>query len=260
MSATEIEIAFRVLYGRSWGQTGDVKLPEEDEVARRNHASLLFGEVLPEGVCKLLDDHHLDAGHAERMVDLGCGFGKLVLQAFLTYPNLISVTGIELCASRFQEAKRRMAALACSNPDLFIWRPALDGLSGELVEGRRTLKIVCGDMFHCIAARHADIVICETNVPIERHADLAQLIGASKSNSRILMYHTLRTMPGVCIEIPSAHDQKQRDPIITMISIGHDRSNLFQQVAPFDSSVTTTWAREKGHHFDLWRHLAPHHA
>jgi predicted RNA methylase len=260
MSANEIEIAFRVLYGRSWGQTGDVKLPEEDEVARRNRASLLFGEVLPEGVCKLLDGQHLDAGSAQRMVDLGCGFGKLVLQAFLTYPNLMSVTGIELCVSRFQEAKRRMAALAFSNPDLFTWRSSADGLSGELIEGRRTLKIVCGDMFGCTEARHADIVICETNVPIERHADLAQLIGASKSNSRILMYHTLRTIPGVCIELPSAtlsSDQKHRDPIITMISIGHDRTNKFEQVAPFDSSVTTTWAREKGHHFDLWRHL-PH--
>lgn len=43
-------------------------------------SSLLYGEVLPDGVAKMLDADHLDAANATCLVDLGAGTGKLALQ------------------------------------------------------------------------------------------------------------------------------------------------------------------------------------
>ena len=42
-------------------------------MAVQESASLLYGEVLPAGVTKLLDADHLDAGSAEVLFDLGMG-------------------------------------------------------------------------------------------------------------------------------------------------------------------------------------------
>jgi SAM-dependent methyltransferase len=286
MTAAEIEVAFRILFGRSFGQTGDVKLPEEDDAARRQHASLLFGEVLPDGVAKLLDASHLNAANATCLVDLGCGMAKLALQAFLTYRNLTSVVGVELCQSRFQEAKKRLSALASANPSILTWLPAANELT--TADGGRSLKIVYGDMFAFDDICLADIVICETNVPADRHADLAQLVGRCKPGSRVLMYHTLRSMPGVsCVasdgrnQPPSlvinmrppyyndrqnysgGHDRTMSlrpvapfDPAATAYTGGTDRTATLRPIAPFDSAVLTSWSREKGHHFDLWLRLS----
>ena len=48
----------------------------------------------------MLDDDHLDASTARVMYDLGMGCGKLCMQAFLQYPNLVEVVGVELSTSR----------------------------------------------------------------------------------------------------------------------------------------------------------------
>ena len=69
-------------------------------MAERTASSYLFGEVLPAGVSKMLDDEHLDAASARVMFDLGMGCGRLCLQAFLQYPNLSEVVGVELSSSR----------------------------------------------------------------------------------------------------------------------------------------------------------------
>ena len=53
---------------------------------------LLYGEVLPAGVSRMLDARHLDASKADTLYDLGSGLGKLVMQAFLQFPNLKKVS------------------------------------------------------------------------------------------------------------------------------------------------------------------------
>ncbi len=59
-------------------------------------SSLLYGEVLPSGVTKLLDSIHLDASRAHVLYDLGCGIGKLAVQAWLQWPHLTKVVGVEV--------------------------------------------------------------------------------------------------------------------------------------------------------------------
>lgn len=60
---------------------GHLCLTEDDlAVAKTSHSSLLYGEVLPHGVVKMLDEEHLRAEQARRLFDLGSGTGKLCMQ------------------------------------------------------------------------------------------------------------------------------------------------------------------------------------
>lgn len=53
------------------------------DIANTEGSSILYGEVLPSGVCKLLDASHLDAAHARTLFDLGMGTGKFAMQGIL---------------------------------------------------------------------------------------------------------------------------------------------------------------------------------
>lgn len=90
-------------------------------------ASLLFGEISPEGVTKMFGEGrlkvklfihfvfvrtggryiytytHIQGSESRRVVDLGMGCGKLVLQVWDEFPNLEHVTGIELAKPRFSQ-------------------------------------------------------------------------------------------------------------------------------------------------------------
>jgi hypothetical protein len=50
--------------------------PEELEAAHAQQSSLLYGELLPAGVQRALDDGHLQCASAATLVDLGSGVGK----------------------------------------------------------------------------------------------------------------------------------------------------------------------------------------
>lgn len=44
---------------------------------------------------------HLNAAKASTVFDLGMGTGKVAMQVFLQFPNLIRVYGVELSRARF---------------------------------------------------------------------------------------------------------------------------------------------------------------
>jgi hypothetical protein len=73
---------------------------------------ILFGELLPDGVGRLLDREHLDIESASSLTDLGMGVGKLSLQAFLQYKNLQRVVAVECSSQRFRVATRALEKLA----------------------------------------------------------------------------------------------------------------------------------------------------
>ena len=81
------------------------------QLAERTASSYLFGEVLPAGVSKMLDEDHLDAASARVMFDLGMGCGRLCMQAFLQFVNLREVVGVELSSSRTSVAMEAMERL-----------------------------------------------------------------------------------------------------------------------------------------------------
>ena len=99
---------------------------------------LLFGEVLPAGVTKLLDEVHLDArqgchsgdGADEEggvsVVDMGSGVGKLCLQLLLQYECVTRIEGIELAISRYRLGKQALMELVEDG-----WGEATPGDSAE---------------------------------------------------------------------------------------------------------------------------------
>jgi len=84
---------------------------------------LTYGELLPDGVCKLFDAEHLDVGAATTLLDLGMGTGKVLMQAFLAAsndtPNLSTMIGVELAESRYGFAAAAAHCLVEQNPSLY---------------------------------------------------------------------------------------------------------------------------------------------
>jgi hypothetical protein len=89
--------------------------------AQKSGNSLCFGEVLPDGVAKLLDADHLDAINARIMVDLGMGLGKLAMQAFVAYPNITKVVGLEYCGTRAKNGFAALRRLSKRSPPNVEW-------------------------------------------------------------------------------------------------------------------------------------------
>ena len=98
------------------------------------HSSLLFGEVLPAGVTKLLDEVHLNAregnGGGEEggvsVVDMGSGVGKLCVQLLLQYEWVTRIDGFELAISRYKLGKQALLELVDDG-----WGEGGGGAEGE---------------------------------------------------------------------------------------------------------------------------------
>ena len=93
-----------------------------------------------------LDARHLDAARASSVYDLGCGTGKVALQAFLQFPNLKRVYGVELSLARFHVAERALLALAARDDcDAHVTRRE-PGSSIEVTTADRTLIVEHGNL------------------------------------------------------------------------------------------------------------------
>eukprot|EP00747_Dinoflagellata_sp_TGD_P211741 gnl/TRDRNA2_/TRDRNA2_84931_c0_seq3.p1 gnl/TRDRNA2_/TRDRNA2_84931_c0~~gnl/TRDRNA2_/TRDRNA2_84931_c0_seq3.p1 ORF type:complete len:412 (-),score=68.51 gnl/TRDRNA2_/TRDRNA2_84931_c0_seq3:222-1457(-) len=83
-----------------------------------------YGEISPLGVRQIGRAFHLDTLNisAERAVfmDLGCGVGKMVVQAYLEWPQVVQAVGIELSPTRLRiakSAKERLLATPATYSD-----------------------------------------------------------------------------------------------------------------------------------------------
>jgi hypothetical protein len=129
---------------------------------------------MPSGVTRILDASHLNAGGARTLYDLGCGNGKLALQALLQYPNLNLVVGVELSQSRFERgcaALSKWAASAASyGSEKISWHQIDPGvnelrLTADKTKAPRVLQLRREDLFTTPGLVHADILICEIGNP-----------------------------------------------------------------------------------------------
>lgn len=111
--------------------TGHSCITHQDRMAANQcNMDLLYGEVLPSGVDKMLDKEHLDAASATVLFDLGMGLGKCCMQAFLQYPNLAKVVGVELAYSRTEKGYAALGLLADMAPDR---REFVKGVNGAVL-------------------------------------------------------------------------------------------------------------------------------
>mmetsp|Transcript_6730 Transcript_6730/g.9316 ORF Transcript_6730/g.9316 Transcript_6730/m.9316 type:complete len:228 (+) Transcript_6730:177-860(+) len=62
---------------------------------------LTYGEILPKGVLKVMDECHLNVNRAKVILDIGSGRGRLAIQCFDQFKHLKRVIGVEISQDRF---------------------------------------------------------------------------------------------------------------------------------------------------------------
>ena len=275
---SRIAETIRRLYGLSSEEKGHKLLghscltADDQSLAAEHKSDLLYGEVLPEGVSRMFDSDHLDLLSARTVYDLGSGLGKLAMQAYLQYPHLDWVCGVELARSRSMkgfEAVRKLSKLRLSG--------GLDGAgggggggggaqcssSGVVEEGKdgqhirltetmtstthsyskclgrskkkqkhRYLELRCADLFTVQEAAAADVVVCETKFPEEKYRDLAVFLSHFKPSVRVLTYEDLDVVYSFCHML---------NPYVR-----YDNNHV-------NDRFYTTWAPNYGYRFHLWR-------
>lgn len=231
-------------YGRRIQETGHKTLghtcvTEEDKrTACENHGSLLYGELLPRGVNKALDERHLDARRANALFDLGMGTGKVAMQAFLQFANLKRVFGIELSQARFKLAEE--AVLRLASPSTNSHEPHIRVTSHVRGESlcvfktttKQTLYISHGNLFSTPDLDTADVIMLETEIPSDAFGQFSALLDSAREGARLLTYLDLRKVwqfPG--------------------------RPFPFRQLESnrsFADRYPTSWSVHRGHHLFLW--------
>lgn len=225
----------------------------------------MYGELLPRGVDKAFRQNRLNAASARTLYDLGMGIGKVVMQAFLQFRNLIYVYGVELSQGRFriaEEAVIRMVNLLgkesfsvehVPGKSIMVIERDLAEDSHPIVSSsvdsndpvraargsattsslkKRVLHMVQGDLLLTPHIQCADIVMLETDFPPEIHPDLCSLLSNLKQGARSLTYLDLRKLFG-----------DQKNPLFCQLDINKASSDRYQ----------TSWSMQRGHRFYLWK-------
>lgn len=182
---------------------------EEKQMAEELNCALAYGEILPKSVTKIFDSDRLDAKHATTIYDLGMGLGKLCIQAFLEFPNVTKVVGIEFSNSRFSKGCTALKSLEKIHSELnlnpwndYTWvleeetknKKMKLMLTNENFQSQRILEFQNGNLFHCQDYSEIDIVICETSIKETKYADLCLLLNKMKTGCKILTYQSLPTI------------------------------------------------------------------
>jgi hypothetical protein len=230
----------RVSYGKDTRQTGYTDghtcIKDSDKnTASEQGASLLYGEVLPEGVLKLMDEHHLRAAAASTLIDMGMGTGKLLFQTFLCYPNLTRVSGIELARSRYDIAEAALMELSrllggeieAHEPGTMIRMRTHPTCCGGLA---RTLELHCGSMWGMTGVPLADIIVMHTDLTETSVSQLRKMIQKVKVGCRFVTYQDL-----------TPYWRRTRPPF-EQVDVNIDDRDTF----------LTSWSSAKGFHLYCW--------
>mmetsp|Transcript_27084 Transcript_27084/g.63602 ORF Transcript_27084/g.63602 Transcript_27084/m.63602 type:complete len:280 (-) Transcript_27084:42-881(-) len=232
-------------YGKPTEQVGYTDghycLTKEDrEEAARSGSSLLYGEILAVGITKLLDTDHLNAAKAQVLFDMGMGVGKLVMQAFLQYPNLKLIRGIELAYSRFKLAEEALARLVALQSDLFELE---ERIPGEYIRvhtvgrrKRRALELRRGDMWQVHDISSCDIVVMHTELTAPSFPKVRRAVRQMKRGARFVTYQDLSKHWG------------DSPPPFRQLEANIDESDQF----------ATSWSALKGHHLFCWEKTIEH--
>uniref|UniRef100_A0A7S1CCX5 DOT1 domain-containing protein n=1 Tax=Bicosoecida sp. CB-2014 TaxID=1486930 RepID=A0A7S1CCX5_9STRA len=230
-------------YGKPTEQVGYTDghycLTKEDrDEAARCGSSLLYGEILAVGITKLLDTEHLHAARAQVLFDLGMGVGKLVMQAFLQYPNLKLIRGVELAYSRFKLAEEALLRLVSLQSDRF---EVEERTPGEYIRvhtvgrrKRRALELRRGDMWAVRDVSSCDIIVMHTELTPPAFPKFRRLVRQMKRGGRFVTYQDL-----------SKH-WPYSPPPFRQLEANVDESDQF----------ATSWSALKGHHLYCWEKTA----
>ncbi|KAA0175794.1 hypothetical protein FNF27_02880 [Cafeteria roenbergensis] len=243
-SLPDVRATMNAAFGKDTVQTGFTDghtciMDSDKNTASEAGASLLYGELLPMGVCKLMNQYHLAAGSARSLLDLGMGTGKLVMQVFLLYPNLTRVVGVELSRSRYAIAEAAVLELAriqgweveARDPGRFVRIRTLAGC-GE--SSPRTLEVRHGNMWKASGVALADIIVMHTDLTETCVTELRRLISKAKVGVRFVTYQDLTPY------------WRKSVPPFEQIAENIDESDTF----------LTSWSSTKGYHLFCWEKIA----
>ena len=165
------------------------------------------------------------------------GTGKAAILAFLSFPNLSKVLGIELAESRFRiarDALRRLAAAAAPAGRFRVVEerekrnevpikgaspPSPPPVSSvTLVEDvtERALEIRCGDLFEGVAAdelARCEVALLNTCFPASCYSRLGNLLACRLSHPRCrtVLYHDIRHL-FAALPLPQAKADTEPEP------------------------------------------------
>ena len=175
-------------------------------------ANYTFGEVLPAGVEKLLDAHHLNAATASVVYELGLGFGRLALQVALQWPHLKAIIGAELHPVRAQAcflALRNFALMHADRCRIAFSPPAEDfqppahflpsraqSVSVRFDHTDRRISFRRQNLFDLLpeTVAQADIIIAAVALTPLTRTYFCKTISKMRTGARILTYESLELL------------------------------------------------------------------
>ncbi len=210
---------------------GHLCIKESDKkIADKKKASLLYGEIAPDGMRKLLDDNHACVKKATKVFDLGMGVAKVALQALLENPNLQEVVGVELSESRYKIAETAVIKLVDICPTYTIVQYIQDKMLKikNKVTGC-TLTISCDDLFNETRYTEAEIIIFDTDIPESEMARLGRHFSELKKGTKVISYNNFEKWD-ILFPYFRQMDVNKTD----------------------DDTFVTSWAYKNGHKFYVW--------
>jgi len=164
-------------------------LTESDRaLSKSKMAKLTFGEVLDSGVSKML--YNLGAIKKKKFNDLGMGTGKMLIQTFLSFPNIKTCVGVELSEGRYVLAEQNLNKLLIGG-----WR----GRKFEVVEFKEKtfMKIVEIPVYAKTDYRIGDHVVAyNINLRTDKYQKIdyhAKVVGIS-DDKLIVKYEDHKTL------------------------------------------------------------------
>jgi len=177
----------------------------EKAQARERGSSLLYGELLPDGVSKVLLPPYLggalrgaDQGFSSNscVLELGAGSGKVALQIFLQRRDVKTVVGVELVSSRFAIAEGALQRLVAAKSQRFaisLHKPGEVIYAEEVGTGRR-IEFHCADFFQRgldELCESCDAIVFAVNIPCRLFGQLCDRLSKVKQGCRLFAYHSL---------------------------------------------------------------------
>lgn len=195
-------------YGAEFGKTGHALAGHtvidaadvQNVIEKGQGSSLLYGELLPEGVAALIAALFVDREAAPGPVlELGMGTGKVALQFFLTLHR--DVYGVELAPSRWQLADDALRKLASLDAARFHYERSGE-CSSRLVDSVSsvTCDFVCGSLLDTPTdlLRTAAAVVMEVCLPKEVQKLACALLQNCASGCRAVCYAPLHGLVDDC--------------------------------------------------------------
>lgn len=171
----------------------------EKSDAKESGLSLLYGELLPDGVSKVLLPSQLGGalpGTNSVVLELGAGSGKVALQTFLQCPNIRTVMGVELVSSRFAISESALERLAGALPNRFAicQHKRGESICAEEANTGRRIEFHCADFFSKgldETVEHCDAIYFAVHIPCRLFRQLCQRLAQVKDGCRLFSYHSL---------------------------------------------------------------------